>query len=103
MVDSLEWTGHSHITALEIPNFLPYVVNQDKTFDLLLIYYHRVYVLTASDTLKYTHFYISANKLNSKFLTTTVDLDYNNIGCNETSAVAKRFSGTVFFFSKQLY
>ena len=33
----------------------------------------------------------------------TVDLDYNNIGCNETSAVAKRFSGTVFVFSKQLY
>ena len=33
----------------------------------------------------------------------TVDLDHNNIGCNETSAVAKRFSGTVFFFSKQLY
>ena len=27
----------------------------------------------------------------------TVDLDYNNIGCNETSALTKRFSGTVFF------
>ena len=33
----------------------------------------------------------------------TVDLDYNNIGCNETSAVAKRFPRTFFFFSKQLY
>ena len=31
----------------------------------------------------------------------TVDLDYtcNNIGCNKTSAVAKSFSGTVFFSS----
>ena len=35
----------------------------------------------------------------------TVDLDYtcNNIGCKETSTLAKRFSGTFFFFSKQLY
>ena len=34
----------------------------------------------------------------------TVDLDYNNIGCNKTWAIAKKFSGIVFFFfSNQLY
>ena len=33
----------------------------------------------------------------------TVDHDYNNIGCNKTSAVAKRFPGMVFFFPKPLY
>ena len=56
-----------------------------------------------------TYFLICLSMINVNLYNTlihiTVDFEYtcNNIGCNEISAVAKIFSGTIFFFSKQLY